>query len=42
MNAIKDFVDDLKALLDEADSAKCKTIMRSFVRKTVVDSDRVP
>jgi hypothetical protein len=41
LNAIKDYVDDLKALLNEADSAECKTILRSFVRKIVIDADRV-
>ena len=37
----KDYVDDPKAMLDEADSAKCNTMLRSFLSKNVVDSDRV-
>jgi len=41
VNAIKDYVDNLKARIDEADSAKHKTILRSFVRKIVIDSDKV-
>jgi site-specific DNA recombinase len=40
-NAIKEYVDDLKALLDEADNARCKTILRSFVRRIVIDAGRV-
>ena len=41
MNSIKDYVDDLKVLLGEADNAERKTFLRSFVKRIVVDSDRV-
>ena len=41
VNTIRNYVDDLKVLLEEADNAKCKTILRSFVRRIVVDTDRV-
>ena len=38
---IRDYVDDLKALLEEADNAERKTFLRSFVKRIVVDNDRV-
>ena len=41
MNMIRDYVDDLKALLEEADNAERKTFLRSFVKRIVVDNDRV-
>jgi site-specific DNA recombinase len=41
MNSIRDYFDNLKVLLDVADSAKCKTILRSFVRKIVFDDGRL-
>jgi hypothetical protein len=41
MCTIKEYISDLKALLDEADSATRKTILRSFVRKIVTDDGKV-
>ena len=41
MNAIKNYVADLKVLLEEADNAERKTFLRSFVKRIVVDNDRV-
>ena len=41
MNAIKNYVADLKVLLEEADNAERKTFLRSFVKRIVVDNNSV-
>ena len=41
MSAVKEYVADLKDLLDEADNAERKAFLRSFVKRIVVKNDRV-
>ena len=41
MSAVKEYVADLKELLGEADNTERKAFLRSFVRRIVVDADKV-
>jgi len=41
VSAVKEYVADLKYLLEETDNAERKTFLRSFVKRIIVDSDRV-
>ncbi len=41
MNMIRDYVNDLKALLEEAENTERKAFLRSFVKRVVMDNDRV-
>ncbi len=41
MSAVKEYVADLKELLEEADNTERKAFLRSFVRRIVVNADKV-
>ena len=40
MSAVKEYIADLKDLLEQADNAERKTFLRSFVKMVIVDHDR--
>ena len=41
MSSIREYVDDLKSLLEEADSADCKAMLRSFIKRITIDGSKV-
>jgi hypothetical protein len=41
VNAVRSYVEDLRKLLDESETAQRKAFLRSFVKKIVVEKDKV-